>query len=72
MNCPLLDAPGPEVSSHIIRQLLSPLDALDVRERMILLERIYWRTDMADIARALKINEPRTYYLFKRGKTKLK
>jgi hypothetical protein len=73
LKCPLLENNSTlESFGFLLRQLLSPLDAPDSRERMIMLEHTYWRTDIKVIAQSFKVTDARLYYIFNRAQSKLK
>lgn len=70
-ECPLLASTGVKAHGFFLRRLLAPLDALDPRERMILLEHTYWRTNMKIVAGIMNIHPSKAYLLLERAKQKL-
>lgn len=70
-ECPLLAKTGVEAHGYFLRRLLAPLDALEPRERMILLEHIYWKTNMKIVAAAVGMTAANAYIRLNKTKEKL-
>lgn len=73
VECPLLTNHSKlEAYGSLLRQLLSPLDVLNTRERLIVIEHTYWKTNHVIISTAFNISTARMYVLKKRALDKLK